>query len=62
MKAEILDELKDASPRPRTPAYQNLSTVVAAQLSPPDQINPEQTAASLKKEIQDAIDSKGVLP
>jgi multiple sugar transport system substrate-binding protein len=62
MKAEILNELKDAAPRPRTPAYQNLSTVVAAQLSPPAQIDPEQTAASLKKEIQDAIDSKGVLP
>jgi len=62
MKAEILDELKNAAPRPRTPAYQNLSTVVAAQLSPPDQIDPERTAASLKKSIQDAIDSKGVLP
>ena len=62
MKAEILNELKDASPRPRTPAYQNLSTVVAAQLSPPAQIDPERTAASLKKSIQDAIDAKGVLP
>ena len=62
MKATILEELKNAAPRPRTPAYQNLSTVVAAQLSPPDQIEPEPTAASLKESIQDAIDSKGVLP
>jgi multiple sugar transport system substrate-binding protein len=62
MKAELLDELKNAAPRPRTPAYQNLSTVVAAQLSPPSKIDPQKTAASLKKEIQDAIDSKGVLP
>jgi multiple sugar transport system substrate-binding protein len=62
MKEEILNELKDASPRPRTPAYQNLSTVVAAQLSPPSAIDPERTAADLKKSIQDAIDSKGVLP
>jgi multiple sugar transport system substrate-binding protein len=62
MKDVLLEELKNASPRPRTPAYQNLSTVVAAQLSPPSSIQPEKTAASLKKAIQDAIDSKGVLP
>lgn len=62
MKDELLDELKNASPRPRTPAYQNLSTVVAAQLSPPSSIDPQKTATSLKKAIQDAIDSKGVLP
>jgi multiple sugar transport system substrate-binding protein len=62
MKDELLQELKNAAPRPRTPAYQNLSTVVAAQLSPPSSIDPQQTAASLKKAIQDAIDSKGVLP
>jgi multiple sugar transport system substrate-binding protein len=62
MKDTLLDELKNASPRPRTPAYQNLSTVVAAQLSPPSSIDPQKTAASLKKAIQDAIDSKGVLP
>jgi len=62
MKDVLLEELKNAAPRPRTPAYQNLSTVVAAQLSPPSSIQPEQTAASLKKSIQDAIDSKGVLP
>jgi multiple sugar transport system substrate-binding protein len=62
MKDALLDELKNASPRPRTPAYQNLSTVVAAQLSPPSSIDPQKTATSLKKAIQDAIDSKGVLP
>jgi len=62
MKDTILEELKDAAPRPLTPAYQNLSTVVAAQLSPPASIDPERTAADLKKSIQDAIDSKGVLP
>jgi len=62
MRDTLLEELKTAAPRPRTPAYQNLSTVVAAQLSPPASIDPEKTAASLKKAIQDAIDSKGVLP
>ncbi|MFI5897441.1 ABC transporter substrate-binding protein [Actinoplanes sp. NPDC051513] len=62
MKATLLEELKTSAPRPRTPAYQNLSTVVAAELSPPASIQPEQTAKSLKSSIQDAIDSKGVLP
>ena len=62
MKDTLLEELKNAAPRPRTPAYQNLSTVVAAELSPPDSIQPDKTADSLKKSIQDAIDSKGVLP
>jgi multiple sugar transport system substrate-binding protein len=62
MKATLLEELKVSAPRPRTPAYQNLSTVVAAELSPPASIQPEQTAKALKKSIQDAIDSKGVLP
>ncbi|MGK5684305.1 ABC transporter substrate-binding protein [Actinoplanes sp. URMC 104] len=62
MKDTLLEELQNAAPRPRTPAYQNLSTVVAAQLSPPSSIQPQQTATDLKKSIQDAIDSKGVLP
>ena len=62
MKETLLEELKTSSPRPRTPAYQNLSTVVAAQLSPPGSIDPQRTAADLKKSIQDALDSKGVLP
>ena len=62
MKATLLEELKTSAPRPRTPAYQNLSTVVAAELSPPASIDPERTAADLKKSIQAALDSKGVLP
>jgi multiple sugar transport system substrate-binding protein len=62
MKATLLEELKTSAPRPRTPAYQNLSTVVAAELSPPASIQPQQTASTLKSSIQEAIDSKGVLP
>ncbi|MEU4236303.1 ABC transporter substrate-binding protein [Actinoplanes sp. NPDC026619] len=62
MKETLLEELKTSAPRPRTPAYQNVSTVVAAELSPPSAIDPQQTAETLKSSIQDAIDSKGVLP
>jgi multiple sugar transport system substrate-binding protein len=62
MKDVIVAELKDAATRPLTPAYQNVSTVMAATLSPPDAIDPENTAADLRDSIQDALDSKGVLP
>ncbi|GIM94366.1 ABC transporter substrate-binding protein [Paractinoplanes toevensis] len=62
MKDVLLDELKTSAPRPRTPAYQNLSTVVAAELSPPASVEPQKTADSLRESIQAAIDSKGVLP
>ena len=55
-------QLKDGANRPRTPAYQNVSTVISARLSPPADIDPQQTADELRGEIQDALESKGVLP
>ncbi|MEU4807084.1 ABC transporter substrate-binding protein [Actinosynnema sp. NPDC023587] len=62
MKEAILDTLKNASVRPRTPAYQNVSTVISTILSPPGAIDPQATADRLRTELQDALDSKGVLP
>ncbi|MFD2765910.1 ABC transporter substrate-binding protein [Micromonospora eburnea] len=62
MKETILQELKEPAVRPLTPAYQSISTVVSAMLSPPSAIRPEQTAADLRKAIGDALESKGVLP
>jgi trehalose/maltose transport system substrate-binding protein len=62
MKDDILAELQDAAVRPLTPAYQNVSTVLSASLSPPQSIRPEQTAKDLRGSIQDALESKGVLP
>jgi multiple sugar transport system substrate-binding protein len=62
MKDELLTELKDPAIRPRTPAYQNVSTVMSATLSPPSAIKPQQTAGELRDSIQDALESKGVLP
>jgi multiple sugar transport system substrate-binding protein len=61
-KADILAQIKDGSNRPVTPAYQNLSTVLSATLSPPADIRPEQDADTLRGAIQDALESKGVLP
>ncbi|NJP35203.1 ABC transporter substrate-binding protein [Micromonospora thermarum] len=62
MKDTILEELKDPAVRPLTPAYQSISTVTSAILSPPSAIRPEQTANELRDAIADALESKGVLP
>ncbi|GAA3735159.1 ABC transporter substrate-binding protein [Plantactinospora mayteni] len=62
MRDTILEELKDPATRPRSPAYQNISTVLSATLSPPSSIDPERTADRMRKATQDALDSKGVLP
>ena len=58
----ILDSLQDASVRPLTVVYQNLSTITAKVLSPPQDIDPSSTAAELRDQLQKALDSKGVLP
>ncbi|WP_214107203.1 ABC transporter substrate-binding protein [Acrocarpospora catenulata] len=62
MRQAILDALETAAPRPATPVYQNLSTVVGAVLSPPADINPPKTLATLRRQIGDALRSRGVLP
>ena len=59
---DILAELKTAVPRPVTPLYQNISTIVSSTLSPPASIDPKTTAQKLKDSIQQAIDGKGILP
>ncbi|MDQ3402465.1 MAG: ABC transporter substrate-binding protein [Actinomycetota bacterium] len=62
MRDTIREELKKAAVRPITPAYQNVSTLISTILSPPSSIDPEATAERLRGELQDALDSKGVLP
>ncbi len=58
----MLEELKTAKPRPISPLYQNISTIVSTTLSPPSAINPEASAKELNDNIQQAIDGKGILP
>ncbi|MFG2100904.1 ABC transporter substrate-binding protein [Micromonospora echinaurantiaca] len=62
MKETILEELKEPATRPLTPAYQSISTVMSAILSPPSAIDPQRTADELRDAIADALQSKGVLP
>ena len=62
MYKEMLVELENAVPRPPSPVYQNISTVLSTTLSPPGAINPQASAEELRSAIQDAIDGKGILP
>jgi multiple sugar transport system substrate-binding protein len=60
--AEILSALQTASVRPQTPAYQSVSIVIAHHVSPPAGIDPPSTQDAMASEINDAIQSKGVIP
>ncbi|WP_245691232.1 ABC transporter substrate-binding protein [Sinosporangium album] len=62
MRDAILAELKEPAIRPRTPAYQNVSTVISALLSPPSAIEPRRTADEMRESLQEALESRGVLP
>jgi multiple sugar transport system substrate-binding protein len=62
MRQTILDALKNAAVRPLTPAYQNLSTIISKVLSPPSSIDPQATADKLRDQLNDALNSKGVIP
>jgi multiple sugar transport system substrate-binding protein len=62
MRQTILDALQNAAVRPLTPAYQNASTVLSKVLSPPSAIDPPATAAKLREQLSDALQSKGVIP
>ena len=49
-------------PRPISPVYQNISTIVSTTLSPPAAIDPQASADKLRSSVQDAIEGKGILP
>jgi multiple sugar transport system substrate-binding protein len=62
MYQAMLTELENAVPRPVSPVYQNISTVLSTTLSPPSDINPQAATDELRTSIQNAIDGKGILP
>ncbi|MGI8761640.1 MAG: ABC transporter substrate-binding protein [Jatrophihabitantaceae bacterium] len=61
-RKDILTALQNASVRPKTPAYQNLSIVISHAVSPPSGISPSSTAASISGQLKDALQSKGLIP
>jgi multiple sugar transport system substrate-binding protein len=59
--AQILDSLQRGGVRPRTPAYQSVSTVISSTLYPPSSAGPGKLG-QLRSQLQDAIESKGLIP
>ena len=59
---EVFSSLQNASVRPKTPAYQNLSIVVSHSVSPPSSINPQGTANTIQSQTFNALASKGLVP
>jgi trehalose/maltose transport system substrate-binding protein len=57
----ILDTLKVASVRPKTPAYQSVSLQISYTLSPPTGVSPSDLG-TLRGRLNDAINSRGLVP
>ncbi len=60
--ADILNELAHASVRPKTPVYQVVSIDISHLISPPAGINPAQTEKSMVNQINNGLQSKGLIP
>ena len=60
--ADILSALENASVRPQTPVYQVVSIDLSHQISPASSISPAGTISAMTGQINDAIQSKGLVP
>jgi multiple sugar transport system substrate-binding protein len=60
--ADILSALENASVRPQTPLYQVVSINISHAVSPPSGISPTGTEQSMYSNINDALQSKGLVP
>ncbi len=62
MHEELLEQLENSVPRPQTPLYQNVSTILSDTLSPPSSIDAASSTEELREQIQRALDGRGILP
>jgi multiple sugar transport system substrate-binding protein len=60
--ADILKQLSTAAVRPKTPAYQIVSIAISHAVSPPGTINPTATEKTMATQINNALQSKGLVP
>ena len=60
--ADILTALENASVRPKTPVYQVVSIDISHLLSPPSSIDPVGTANAMVGQLNNALQSKGLVP
>jgi multiple sugar transport system substrate-binding protein len=58
----IREALENASVRPKTPAYQSISIVLADLLNPPAQIDPDVVVPELAEQVERAVNSEGLVP
>jgi multiple sugar transport system substrate-binding protein len=59
---DILQQLTNASVRPKTPEYQAVSIYISHTLSPPQGISPASNLKSVTSQIRDALAQKGLIP
>ncbi len=62
MHADILKALQTASVRPKTPVYQVVSIDISHTVFPASGINPTGTVTTLKGQLNNALQSKGLVP
>jgi multiple sugar transport system substrate-binding protein len=60
--ADILNALEHASVRPKTPVYQVVSIDISHLVSPASSINPTTTEKSMIRQLNNALQSKGLVP
>jgi multiple sugar transport system substrate-binding protein len=60
--ADILTALQNASVRPKTPVYQVASIDISHLISPASSINPASTVKSMIGQLNNALQSKGLVP
>jgi multiple sugar transport system substrate-binding protein len=60
--ADILNALEHASVRPKTPVYQVVSIDISHLISPPAGISPASTEKSMVSSLNNALQSKGLVP
>jgi multiple sugar transport system substrate-binding protein len=60
--ADILKALQNASVRPKTPVYQVVSIDISHLISPASSINPASTMKTMTSQLNDALQSKGLVP
>ncbi len=60
--ADILQALEHASVRPKTPVYQVVSIDISHLISPPSSINPQGTEQTMISQLNNALQSKGLVP
>jgi ABC-type glycerol-3-phosphate transport system substrate-binding protein len=58
----ILQQVNSGAVRPKTPLYQVVSTTISHLVSPPSSINPAPTEQSLRTQVNNALQGKGLTP